>query len=50
MRLVGPSQIWDDSYSPDLEDEWKNLRVDDPELESEETAEEGVKKKEKEAL
>ena len=26
----------DDSYSPDLGDEWKNWRVDDPELESDE--------------
>ena len=30
----------DDLYSPDLGDDWKNWRVDDPELESDETAEE----------
>ena len=29
----------DDLYSPDLGDDWKNWRVDDPELESGETAE-----------
>ena len=39
----------DDSYSPCVGDEWKNWRVDDPELESDETTEEAFKK-EKEAL
>ena len=40
----------DDSCARDLGDEWKNWRVDDPEPESDDTAEEGVKKEEKEAL
>ena len=31
----------DDSYSLELADEWTNWRVDDPELESDETTEEG---------
>ena len=35
----------DGSESPDLDDEWRNWRVDDPELESDEAADEGMKKK-----
>ena len=35
----------DDSYSQDLEDEWKSWRVNDSDLESDETAEEQVKLK-----
>ena len=38
----------DDSYSPDLGDEWKNSRLDDPELESDETAEERAEEQEEE--
>ena len=38
------------SESPDLGDEWTNWRVDDPELESDEEADEGVKKKMEEYL
>ena len=41
-----PSDM-DDSFSPDLGHEWMNWRVDYPELESDETAEEGVIKKKK---
>ena len=37
----------DDFYSLDLGDEWNKWRVDDPELESDETTEEGAKKKRK---
>ena len=39
-----PSDV-DDSCSHNLGDEWKNWRVDDPELESDETAEKGVKRR-----
>ena len=47
---VGTSSEIDDSVAPDLGDEWKNWRVDDREFESDESAEEGVTKEEKEAF
>ena len=37
----------DGSESPDVGDEWKNWRVDENELESDEAADEGVTKKRK---
>ena len=36
-----------ESESPDLGDEWSNWRVDDPELESDEAAHEGLAKERK---
>ena len=46
----GISFDMDISYSPDFGDEWKNWRVDDPALESDQTVEEGLKKKRKKHL
>ena len=47
MKMMGTFQIWTILFHLiwEEEDEWKNCRVDDPELESDETREEGVKKK-----
>ena len=38
----------DESESPSLGDEWRTWHMDNPELESDEAAEEGVKKKKEE--
>ena len=45
MRLDDSATDVDGSESPDLGEEWRSWRVDDPQLESDETADEGVKKK-----
>ena len=39
------SSFLDGSESPDLDNEWRNWRVDDPELESDVAAEEGIRRK-----